>query len=364
MVKGEHVPALLGVGADDRRMCMRDTRRCCRVGGLRKGGRSERVRANGLCATTRPRVSIVIAARNEGARLPGAHRESARARLPRRSPRRSSSSRMDRPTTRSAVALAASRGAWTPSTSPARGKAAALNIGVARASGEILVFADARQMFAPDALRALIAPFADPAIGGVSGELILDGERANRRPPDGAERRRAPGDRRDARSRQSTGRVQAARSPRRLASTIADGVGLYWRYEKQLRRLESAVGSTLGATGAIYALRRSLWRPLPRRHDSRRRAGADAGGARGLPRRVQRSRARLRRAAATPTPSSAARSARSPATSRSLARAAPAGAVRSTRCGCSTCRTRSDGCSCRMRCWRCSRRASRSPTRR
>jgi hypothetical protein len=46
-------------------------------------------------------------------------------------------------------------------------------------------------------------------------------------------------------------------------STIADGVGLYWRYEKQLRRLESAVGSTLGATGAIYALRRSLYRPLP-----------------------------------------------------------------------------------------------------
>jgi cellulose synthase/poly-beta-1,6-N-acetylglucosamine synthase-like glycosyltransferase len=38
---------------------------------------------------------------------------------------------------------------------------------------------------------------------------------------------------------------------------------LYWRYEKQLRRLESTVGSTLGATGAIYALRRSLYRPLP-----------------------------------------------------------------------------------------------------
>jgi cellulose synthase/poly-beta-1,6-N-acetylglucosamine synthase-like glycosyltransferase len=38
---------------------------------------------------------------------------------------------------------------------------------------------------------------------------------------------------------------------------------LYWRYEKRLRRLESAVGSTLGATGAIYALRRELWQPLP-----------------------------------------------------------------------------------------------------
>ena len=50
---------------------------------------------------------------------------------------------------------------------------------------------------------------------------------------------------------------------RTLRSTIADGVGLYWRYEKQLRRLESTVGSTLGATGAIYAIRRSLYRPLP-----------------------------------------------------------------------------------------------------
>jgi cellulose synthase/poly-beta-1,6-N-acetylglucosamine synthase-like glycosyltransferase len=47
------------------------------------------------------------------------------------------------------------------------------------------------------------------------------------------------------------------------ASAVAEGVGLYWRYEKGLRRLESRIGSTLGATGAIYALRRSLWRPLP-----------------------------------------------------------------------------------------------------
>src|SRR5262249_12496354 len=49
----------------------------------------------------------------------------------------------------------------------------------------------------------------------------------------------------------------------RLESTIGDGVSAYWRYEKRLRRLESAGGSTLGATGAIYALRRCLYRPLP-----------------------------------------------------------------------------------------------------
>src|SRR5581483_6052911 len=42
-----------------------------------------------------------------------------------------------------------------------------------------------------------------------------------------------------------------------------EGVGIYWRYEKELRRMESAMASTLGATGAIYAIRRSLWQPLP-----------------------------------------------------------------------------------------------------
>jgi hypothetical protein len=118
-------------------------------------------------------------------------------------------------------------------------------------------------MFAPDAVRALVAPFADPSIGGVTGELLLDceaAEVAGRRA--GIERRRAPGDRRvDLRG---TDRRVPGRDRRgRIASTIADGVGLYWRYEKYLRRLESTVGSTLGATGAIYALRRSLYRPLP-----------------------------------------------------------------------------------------------------
>src|SRR4029078_5367803 len=46
-------------------------------------------------------------------------------------------------------------------------------------------------------------------------------------------------------------------------SKVAEGVGLYWKYEKWLRRQASSVWSTLGATGAIYAMRRALWRPLP-----------------------------------------------------------------------------------------------------
>jgi cellulose synthase/poly-beta-1,6-N-acetylglucosamine synthase-like glycosyltransferase len=114
---------------------------------------------------------------------------------------------------------------------PAGGKALALNAGVARARHDILVFADARQTFAPDAIRRLVGHFADERIGGVTGELVLDAERG-----------------------------ATAESG---SSSVAEGVGMYWRYEKALRRMESIVGSTLGATGAIYALRRCLWRPLP-----------------------------------------------------------------------------------------------------
>jgi cellulose synthase/poly-beta-1,6-N-acetylglucosamine synthase-like glycosyltransferase len=108
------------------------------------------------------------------------------------------------------------------------GKARALNAGVARARHDLLVFTDARQHFAPDALRRLVAPFSDRTVGGVSGELILD--------------------------------CETSTCP---ATGIAEGVSGYWRYEKWMRRQESLIGSTLGATGAIYALRRRVWQPLP-----------------------------------------------------------------------------------------------------
>jgi cellulose synthase/poly-beta-1,6-N-acetylglucosamine synthase-like glycosyltransferase len=111
---------------------------------------------------------------------------------------------------------------------PAGGKPLALNAGVNASSGEILVFADARQRFSTTALLELVANFADPRVGGVTGELMLDCDSA------------AAAD-----------------------SSVGDGVGLYWKYETWLRRNESAVWSTLGATGAIYALRRALWCPLP-----------------------------------------------------------------------------------------------------
>ena len=109
----------------------------------------------------------------------------------------------------------------------AGGKARALNAGGSIATGDILIFADARQHFSADALVELAANFIDPNVGGVTGELVLDSESGE------------------------------------TTSSVGESVGLYWKYEKWLRRNESAVWSTLGATGAIYAIRRDLWRPIP-----------------------------------------------------------------------------------------------------
>ena len=207
-----------------------------------------------------PGVSIVIAAHNEGPRL-AARLDNLRS-LDYPPARRQIIVVSDGSTDETADVVARYGPFVELVEVPRGGKALALNAGVARAKFEIIVFGDARQRFATDALRHLIAPFRDPAVGAVSGELLLDCESAlfaNRRsnaddrrrnPPDADEppvrERRLPGERRLA-----------------LESTIGDGVGLYWRYEKHLRRLESTVGSTLGATGAIYAIRRVLWSPLP-----------------------------------------------------------------------------------------------------
>jgi len=208
-----------------------------------------------------PRVSIVIAARNEAARLPARIDNLLALQYP--ANRRQIIVVSDGSTDGTLAALSRFGNAVETVDVPACGKAAALNAGVARATGEFLVFTDARQMFAPDAVRELVAPFADPAIAGVTGELLLDcegSEVAGRRK--GRERRRTRMDRR-ARNERRQGRREDFDRRGRIVSTIADGVGLYWRYEKLLRRLESAVGSTLGATGAIYAVRRALYQPLP-----------------------------------------------------------------------------------------------------
>ena len=103
---------------------------------------------------------------------------------------------------------------------PASGKPAALSAAFERVRGEILLLTDVRQSLEPESLRALVACFADPAVGAVSGELLLE----------------------------QGGSAE---------------VGLYWRYESWIRRNLSAVDSMFGATGPFYALRRELAIPIP-----------------------------------------------------------------------------------------------------
>ena len=216
-----------------------------------------------------PTVSFVIAARNEGRRILG---------------RVHNIEQLDYPAGKRQIILVSDGSTdsthdvfeqlWEEERAiclelPEGGKARALNAGLTHATGDIVVFADMRQGFAPDALRELVAPFADPRVGAVSGELVLNGETRDRRSD---EDRRAMEDRRSIEDRRRVGRATHGKrkGSRRWAmrrtildSTITEGVGLYWRYEKQIRRDESATGSVVGATGAIYAMRRSLWQPLP-----------------------------------------------------------------------------------------------------
>jgi cellulose synthase/poly-beta-1,6-N-acetylglucosamine synthase-like glycosyltransferase len=106
---------------------------------------------------------------------------------------------------------------------PARGgKASAVNQAVSQARHRILVLSDTATLFAPDAVRKLIRHFADPRVGVVCGALQFHGS---------------------LESRQTE--------------------GIYWRYEGMLRLMESRLGVTLTASGAIYALRRECFISLP-----------------------------------------------------------------------------------------------------
>jgi len=106
---------------------------------------------------------------------------------------------------------------------PSRGKATAITQGLEHALGEILVLTDVRQEFDPDALAKLVACFADPSVGVVTGELVIG---------------------------HGLGLEEY-------------NTGLYWRYEKWIRRSLNRIDAMLGATGSIYAIRRELAAPIP-----------------------------------------------------------------------------------------------------
>ena len=106
---------------------------------------------------------------------------------------------------------------------PRQGKTAGLNLALPHVRGEIVVFADANSIFEPDALRRLVAPFADPRVGYVTGKMIYTN-------PDG--------------------------------SVTGDGCTTYMRYENRLRDLETRVGSVVGVDGGVDAMRAELYREM------------------------------------------------------------------------------------------------------
>ena len=103
------------------------------------------------------------------------------------------------------------------------GKAAAVNAGVAEARGDLVLFNDVRQSLAPDAVRRLAAWFEDSTTGAVSGSLEIQSS----------------------------------------AGGSGKGLDAYWNLEKRIRHNESQLDSSIGCTGAIYMIRRSLYEPIP-----------------------------------------------------------------------------------------------------
>lgn len=107
---------------------------------------------------------------------------------------------------------------------PPSGKARALNRGALQARGEILAFTDADIVLEPDCLERLVESFADPEVGGVCSNKEY--------------------------------------RPSNDGDTTGAGEGLYWRYDKWQKRLESRIGSVFGADGALHAIRRDLYVPI------------------------------------------------------------------------------------------------------
>ena len=105
-----------------------------------------------------------------------------------------------------------------------RGKGPVLNDLVARAESDVIVFSDANTLYEPSTISRLVRHLADPAVGAVCGELVLL--------PEGGD-------------------------------AGGSGEASYWSYETWLKRNESDFRTLLGATGGVYAIRRSLFEPLP-----------------------------------------------------------------------------------------------------
>ena len=182
-------------------------------------GKKPPVPAADLSDGALPTVTLLVAAHNEEAIIAEKMENSLRLDYPPGKLRVVvvSDGSIDR--TDEIVRRAEPRGVTLFRVEPRRGKSLARNAAAAAATGDVLLMSDANAMYEPDALRKLMRHFADPSVGVVCGELRLMREHG--------------------------------------------GENLYWKYEKWIKRLEDRFHSIIGANGSIYAIRRSLYVPLP-----------------------------------------------------------------------------------------------------
>jgi cellulose synthase/poly-beta-1,6-N-acetylglucosamine synthase-like glycosyltransferase len=171
-----------------------------------------------------PRVSFVISAYNEEAVIASKLRNAVALDYPRDLLEIVVISDASADATDAIVQSFSARGVRLFRQDERRGKTAGLNAAIPTLAGDIVVFSDANAMYEADAIRKLVRNFADPVVGCVTGEARY--MKGNRSTADVSER-------------------------------------AYWGYEIWIKRLETAIGSMVGGDGAIYAIRKSLWRPLP-----------------------------------------------------------------------------------------------------
>ena len=173
-------------------------------------------------APIEPRVTLIVVAHNEAAAIETKLKNILALNYPRNLLQIIVASDGSSDATNSLVGSYAPRGVELLAL-PRRGKIAALNDAVVAANGEVLVFSDANSMYHPNAICELVWCLADPQVGGVAGDQQYS----------------------------------------RGTSTADVGERSYWSFDRLMKRAQSRAGSATSATGAIYAVRRSLVHETP-----------------------------------------------------------------------------------------------------
>lgn len=179
-----------------------------------------------LRAEIQPRVSLIIAARNEEREIAAKLENALALDYPKDLLQIIVASDCSDDGTDEIVRSFSDRGVILHQQTKRDGKTRAQHRAVCVSTGDILVFSDATTMYEPDTLRKLLRSFADPSVGCVAGQLIYRG------------------------------------GGHMASSAVSKGCRSYWGYEKLLKSWESRAGSLIGVSGCLYAVRRSCYAKL------------------------------------------------------------------------------------------------------